>query len=400
MFCPQCGSRVREGSKFCSSCGTSLVLPTESGDHAEAQAPEANAEPEVKTGSLASFIRGRRRIGEVLVPNFVVLIACILAAAGVAFAAFMFYKSVIEPNLRQHVAQEQAIEEEEPAEPQEADQVEEPEATDEAEAQPAAEPQVEEPAPAPTYSYEKATAAVSVPIDPLASPGERNDTEYEYPVITTDGGNQEAIDKINAAIKSSIDQDVSHTSAVADTIEAYQTQNQGSDAYFSACRIRRVSVSYMDDSIVCLRDYRYETAFGAHGESTVCGVVFDLKTGDTVDALTLFGLSGEQLKAKVITAVAIYADNHLKPSDTLPVDYDSMRERCLTAPKSYGDVKWVIPGSTYYYVSDEGLVFPTADYELGSYADGRADVVVAGWSDNSLVGTAISWDDFGSGKRR
>jgi len=47
MFCPQCGEKIPDGSKFCSSCGAALVQPKET------RAPAKTAATGERTSGMA-----------------------------------------------------------------------------------------------------------------------------------------------------------------------------------------------------------------------------------------------------------------------------------------------------------------------------------------------------------
>ena len=42
-----------------------------------------------------------------------------------------------------------------------------------------------------------------------------------------------------------------------------------------------------------------------------------------------------------------------------------------------------------FVITNEGLVYMTGDYELGSYAFGTRNILVKGFSDNAKAGTAV-----------
>ena len=150
MFCPKCGSKISDDARFCTECGLPLgglsgKTAAEEGPKAEPSEREsssaevileptdtetdsaigsANAgstaepslEPVSKTASsghsqMYNFFMQRCQVGNRLVPQFAIMIAAFIAAAGIAYAAFMLYKNVIEPNLQQQsVQQEQTTE--------------------------------------------------------------------------------------------------------------------------------------------------------------------------------------------------------------------------------------------------------------------------------------------------
>lgn len=135
MFCPMCGAKLSDDARFCTECGTPLSglkgdadareQPVASGSVPEPRVsmkPTVPAEPvtsvepvqapepqQPRHSNMMSFLMERRQIGNRLVPTFAIIIASIIAAIGVAYAAFMVYRNVIEPSMRQPAAQVQTI---------------------------------------------------------------------------------------------------------------------------------------------------------------------------------------------------------------------------------------------------------------------------------------------------
>ena len=305
---------------------------------------------------MLDFLVEKRQIGNRLVPTFALIIASFIAAAGIAYAAFMLYKNVVEPHIQQLVQQEQAVK----TAKKDGSKKESKQTV--------------------TYSTQQDSITVSVPEDPYYREVERRDWTWTYPQLTADG-NQDAVDKINEAIKSSMQADADRANGMS--ADPDQLLSESLDG---VCVVRNIEITYMDDSVVCMRDSRYDTAYGAHGLSSVFGIAFDLKTGKAIDAASLFGLSGSSLRDATVNAVTAYiSGKNLTGSDFSP---EETGERCTKkAYAPFGNSN-VIKGSTPYYVTDDGLVYRTQSYELtGVYADGNADVVVAAWKDDSLVGT-------------
>lgn len=422
MFCPVCGAKVSDDARFCTECGTPLAglrgdaeardapvpadgvpEPARQADPATDSAPQsawqvdpaanpvsqmngvvsgveqdvlstagpdfATEAQQPKRSSMMSFLMERRQIGSRLVPTFAIIIASLIAAAGIAYAAIVLYKNVVEPNVQQPTQQGQTVEKgERRAKKREAKQKgQKGESTANEEV---------------TYSSQESSMTVSVPEDPYYSVGERRDWNWSYPQLSANG-NQDAADKINEMIKASIQADAD----VANALPADKGQLPAD--FEGVCVVRNIDITYMDDSVVCMRDSRYDTMYGSHGVSSAFGIAFDLKTGDVIDAARLFNLSGDGLRNATVSAVTGY----LSGKELLGSDFSAEEtgERCTQkAHASFVNAN-VIDGSTPYYVTDQGLVYRTADYELtGVYADGDADVIVAAWKDDSLVGTGAN----------
>lgn len=59
---------------------------------------------------MLDFLVEKRQIGNRFVPTFALIIASFIAATGIAYAAFMLYKNVVEPRIQQPIQQEQTAE--------------------------------------------------------------------------------------------------------------------------------------------------------------------------------------------------------------------------------------------------------------------------------------------------
>ena len=306
-------------------------------------APQSSASskhPETLRGAVnATKHRSRRRV------PMVVLVALAMAlAAGTAYAAYRVYTDVWLPT--QQSQDEQEIVEA----PEEA--VETPEEI--------------------TYSVENRSMDVSVPVDPYDAPGKREAQKWYYPHIEA-SAQSDAVDKINAALEESMRTDVERTNAAPDTAE-----DMGGAIVF-ICQQRSITLTYIDNDIVCVRDQRYDTGWGPHGSTTVTGCAYSLKTGDPVDPISAFGLTPEQAKSSVADAVTAYLATD--PSDFLSTSavVRDITNMCLISPAlgSGVDVENPLDGCSHFYIASEGLVFATEDGQMGSYAYGRRELVVA-----------------------
>lgn len=302
--------------------------------------------PETLRGAVnATKHRSRRRV------PMVVLVALAMAlAAGTAYAAYRVYTDVWLP--AQQNQNEQVVEA--------------PEETVEA---------LEEI----TYSVETRSMDVSVPVDPYDAPGKREAQKWYYPHIEA-STQSDAVDKINAALEESMRTDVEKTNAAPDAAE-----DMGGAIVF-ICQYRSITLTYIDNDIVCVRDQRYDTGWGPHGSTTVTGCAYSLETGDPIDPVSAFGLTPEQAKSGVADAVTAYLATD--PSDILSTNavVRDITNMCLMSPAlgSGVDVENPLDGCSHFYIASEGLVFATEDYQMGSYAYGRREILVAP-SDGSLA---------------
>ena len=305
-------------------------------------APQNNASskhPKTLRGAVnATKHRSRRRV------PMVVLVALAMAlAAGTAYAAYRVYTDVWLP--AQQTQNEQIVKA-----PEEI-----------------------------TYSVETRSMDVSVPVDPYNAPGKREAQKWHYPHIEA-STQSDVVDKINAALEESMRTDVERTNAAPDTAE-----DMGGAIVFT-CQQRSITLTYIDNDIVCVRDQRYDTGWGPHGSTTVTGCAYSLETGDPVDPVSAFGLTPEQAKSAVADAVTAYLATD--PSDLLSTNavVRDITNMCLISPATGSgiDVENPLDGCSHFYIASEGLVFATEDYQMGSYAYGRRELVVAP-SDGSLA---------------
>ena len=323
------------------------VMSAFASEAADAGGNDASSKhPETLRGAVnATKHRSRRRV------PMVVLVALAMAlAAGTAYAAYRVYTDVWLP--AQQTQNEQIVEAPE-------ETVETPEEI--------------------TYSVETRSMDVSVPVDPYNAPGKREAQKWYYPHIEA-STQSDAVDKINAALEESMRTDVEKTNAAPDTVE-----DMG-DAIVFICQYRSIALTYIDNDIVCVRDQRYDTGWGPHGSTTVTGCAYSLKTGDPVDPISAFGLTPEQAKSAVADAVTAYLATD--PSDLLSTNavVRDITNMCLISPATGSgiDVENPLDGCSHFYIASEGLVFATEDYQMGSYAYGRRELVVAP-SDGSLA---------------
>ena len=302
--------------------------------------------PETLRGAVnATKHRSRRRV------PMVVLVALAMAlAAGTAYAAYRVYTDVWLP--AQQNQNEQVVEAPE-------ETVEVPEEI--------------------TYSVETRSMDVSVPVDPYDAPGKREAQKWYYPHIEA-STQSDAVDKINAALEESMRSDVEKTNAAPDT-----AKDMGGAIVF-ICQYRSITLTYIDNDIVCVRDQRYDTGWGPHGSTTVTGCAYSLETGDPIDPVSAFGLTPEQAKSAVADAVTAYLATD--PSDVLSTNavVRDITNMCLMSPAlgSGVDVENPLDGCSHFYIASEGLVFATEDHQMGSYAYGRREILVAP-SDGSLA---------------
>ena len=311
--------------------------------------PENNPSPK-RPETLRGAVNATKHRSCRRVPMVVLVALAMALAAGTAYAAYRVYTDVWLP--AQQNQNEQVVEAPE-------ETVEAPEEI--------------------TYSVETRSMDVSVPVDPYDAPGKREAQKWYYPHIEA-STQSDAVDKINAALEESMRTDVEKTNAAPDT-----AKDMGGAIVF-ICQYRSITLTYIDNDIVCVRDQRYDTGWGPHGSTTVTGCAYSLETGDPIDPVSAFGLTPEQAKSAVADAVTAYLATD--PSDILSTNavVRDITNMCLMSPAlgSGVDVENPLDGCSHFYIASEGLVFATEDYQMGSYAYGRREILVAP-SDGSLA---------------
>lgn len=346
MFCPQCGKEIPSEANFCPYCRAEIhrskANAEQNGQFSAAASPTQNSESQ----SLKAALRTNRKRPKKLLMQIVVVALALALATSVAYAAYYVYTNVWLPSQQTQEQQQPAAEE-------------------------------------PTYTVNTVTEEVSVPSDPYSSPGQRSSDAWEYDQIAS-SVHSDAIDNINRRIQENMMNEAEATSSSPNTIDALENN----DSNYPVTLTKSIKISYMDDSIVCFLDSGYQTAWGAHGWGFRQSQTYDLKTGELIDPWTVFGMGKEEAIQVTEQAVRTYLESN--PSDiyTTSEVIESIEGRINN------DDEWNITSSTQtsspLVITDEGLVYLTANYELGSYAFGVRDIVVAGFDgDNSRVGSDI-----------
>lgn len=372
MYCTKCGAKLPRDARFCMNCGkpvaaiasekaaastaslgkaaAPVAAPAKVAEPTGASLPSQNNPLPEQSETLRGAVNATKHRSRRRVPMVVLVALAMALAAGTAYAAYRVYTDVWLP--AQQAQNEQTVEA-----PEEI-----------------------------TYSVETRSMDVSVPVDPYDAPGKREAQKWYYPHIEA-STQSDAVDKINAALEESMRTDVEKTNAAPDT-----AKDMGGAIVF-ICQYRSITLTYIDNDIVCVRDQRYDTGWGPHGSTTVTGCAYSLETGDPIDPVSAFGLTPEQAKSAVADAVTAYLATD--PSDLLSTNavVRDIMNMCLMSPAlgSGVDVENPLDGCSHFYIANEGLVFATEDHQMGSYAYGRREILVAP-SDGSLakVGDAVA----------
>lgn len=365
MYCTKCGAKLPRDARFCMNCGkpvaaiasekaaastaslgkaaAPVAAPAKAAEPTGASSSSQNNPSSEQSETLRGAVNATKHRSRRRVPMVVLVALAMALAAGTAYAAYRVYTDMWLP--AQQTQNEQTVEA-----PEEI-----------------------------TYSVETRSMDVSVPVDPYDAPGKREAQKWYYPHIEA-STQSDAVDKINAVLEESMRTDVEKTNAAPDT-----AKDMGGAIVF-ICQYRSITLTYIDNDIVCVRDQRYDTGWGPHGSTTVTGCAYSLETGDPIDPVSAFGLTPEQAKSAVADAVTAYLATD--PSDLLSTNavVRDITNMCLMSPAlgSGVDVENPLDGCSHFYIANEGLVFATEDHQMGSYAYGRREILVAP-SDGSLA---------------
>ncbi len=207
---------------------------------------------------------------------------------------------------------------------------------------------------------EEHTVNVSVPIDSTSSTaGQREDATWNYDLLTNPNGSK-SIDKINSTIQNSIDKSV-------DKAEATSSVSSSGGVVMS----RSLKIGYLNENVACFVDSNLWYGGGTHGSKIRGSILFNLKTGETIDFATYLGITQDELLSEVKQAVSLNLTN--KPSDI-----DS-KDKVVTAVKleQSSSLDNGLDGLTKLAFNQAGvLYYMTEDYEIGSYALGVRNIVV------------------------
>ena len=374
MHCINCGSELDPNAKFCSYCGAKMPgeqkrpeaeiepaaevppraidEPAPEQSNAESLPTTSNApmgsEAVSENTNLKAAVQQNKKRSRRHVP-FIVLVALALALmSSVAYAAYCVYTYVYLPSQQQAEA---PIESEEVAneEPVEETPVAKPEA-------------------------ESHSITVSTPPSYTENTESREDVTWQYDLLSNPN-NSPAISSINSAIEGSIN-------ALASQVESTTTY----DAADFTCA-RTLKLSYLSDDYAGFIDRRADRVqntrsnFGRWIE--YYGIVFDLRTGEAVDAGAALGLSSSDANSAAQSALTTFLNNSsLSSSTESDILSGFSTDRFDTTKDST-----VIPGSSSLALTSKGLIYaPTL---IGSEMTKYGPIIVKDFEDGSLVGTQI-----------
>ena len=211
---------------------------------------------------------------------------------------------------------------------------------------------------------------VKAPSDDVYKNETSSTLEYDQ---LTNPKNSSAITKINSVIKNSIDKSKAGVYGYSNGAVNITT--------------RYIKVSYLDQDIVCFKDNGYYfSRGGAHGVYDRASVAFDLKTGAQIDIATHFGLTKDKALALIRPILKTYVTNHPSTCCVEPQYAYNNAKLELTNP-----IGIKLDGASKLTITEYGLVYDSALYELHFYAAGAPSIIVKSDSNPSLVGKA-TWE--------
>ena len=401
-FCPQCGAQLKSDARFCSECGTRLdayevdlraaigndaspqvektcapqaagarETPTECAPAQAVKTPAADAakpageESGAAASSFAAAVESTKHRSHRRVP-LVVLVALALAlTSAVAFAAYQVYTQVIAPAMQEQQAEGETQQAEEPQEPI-------------------------------TYTTRTETMTVAAPGDPMSGSPTLQTAKFSYELLVP-SRESDAVDKINAAIEQSVQDTASITSSKA---EQQANGSTDEEVVTNICMSRQIYVTYLTDSVVCFFDlsYVYPRTYGAHGGAERGGIAFSLETGEQVSMSSVIGVDQSELIDLTCAAEETYLTANPKTSSTTPSKVLETTRKTLT--DNQGKLKKTTPGlegEERFCLGEDGMYYLTSDYEIGSFAEGTRNICIAGFTDQSVVGTESVGYGFGRG---
>lgn len=223
-------------------------------------------------------------------------------------------------------------------------------------------------APVTSVSGQEVTEAVTVPTfytSPSVSDGTERYT-WGYLELTAEGsGSGEVVDALNERFKAAYED------------QKDETATWSMDTGVSECISYRQSMTYCADGVAATRVQRERTGWGPHGWMEMESAVFDLETGDEVDAWEVAGITKDELDAAAVDTIATYV--RANPS---MAGYDSDEELRAAAQQ--------VVDEAVYFVTDEGVTVFLPEYAMGySFADGAKELVAVPFGD-AEVGSDVS----------
>lgn len=215
--------------------------------------------------------------------------------------------------------------------------------------------------------YETNWETVAVPsVPPGSDPAEPTiDQDWSYVELDVGKNDEEAIAKINAALKDGYDR-----------VKSVTLQPIEDDA--DVCLCRQSVMTYRTEDIIGIRSESIYANFDYSAErSQVKGEVYDTTTGEQIEVWDALGLSKDELDAQAVDAIVAYAK--MKPAQKSPYKSD---EELTEAVRTF-----VEEGRGSYLLCDAGVTYFLPEESLGySASEGSKEIMVLPAESKSLTG--------------
>ncbi len=208
--------------------------------------------------------------------------------------------------------------------------------------------------------------------DDLSSSSGTTSYLWGYLELSSDDADSAVIDELNAQFKADYD------AALADT----EDKAASPAADDETCLSYRSALTYAADGVIGVQVQQYRAWWGVRGDTEISGAIYDLSTGEELEAWEFAGMSEDELDAAAVDAIVAL----VSADDVVSADYDS--ESAIRAAAE----ALVDSGTCTYLLLEEGVAIWLPTYSMGfSYGDGSMDVVVvANAGFESAVGTNVS----------
>ncbi len=371
MYCIHCGNKLEESAKFCTRCGAQAdrsatnnasktlsnnetsdtdsvdaesvsEVSSEATDTQTASEAESSLQNDSESSTLKAAIASSRRRSLRRMPVIIIVALALALLSSIAYAAYYVYTEIYLPQ-------------------QEAQQKEQQEEGQEEENQSA---ELE-----PTYSSEAIT--VTVNISEEAEDFYTGSIEWTYVQFSSSVDN-EALDALNAQIKEDFEQTVTNAENWSLDAEDYVELTISQDSV----------VTYLNGNIASVRTSAYETNLGPHGWESYKNAIYDLEEGKQITPIEYFDIDEETLYEWTRSALITWIANN---QDEIDLDIST-----ASGQEYFEDnlAVYIKNMNSQYYLTEDGLVVCTNDYDLGSYASGRREIIVKAFDNESLEGTA------------
>lgn len=215
--------------------------------------------------------------------------------------------------------------------------------------------------------YETNWETVAVPsVPPGSDPAEPTiDQDWSYVELDVGKNDEEAIAKINAALKDGYDR-----------VKSVTLQPVEDEA--DVCLCRQSVMTYRTENIIGIRNESIYANFDYSAErSQVKGEVYDATTGKQIEVWDALGLSKDELDAQAVDAIVAYAK--MKPAQKSPYKSDEELTEAVRA--------FVEEGGGSYLLCDAGVTYFLPEESLGySASEGSKEIMVLPAESKSLTG--------------